>query len=242
MPVQSHSLDTPIPDYGQPNVVYVFIGTFLALIGLTANISSCFMIGCHSRFRTPTLVSFACLAFADAIAILVRYSVLFFHTLSVHFSDSSKYVIGIFLTLGFVSLHSSCGHIVLVAFLRYRIVSRPLYGFLLRPEKILRYSLIVWIYSCALGVGYGLYLFYLPPGPELHIVEFCVGVYLLTGTIVPIVILQVRKVKKLKVALSKTRRVFEKNDPDLVSYNDCPSYFYSSINRGKFDLCNRCGH
>ena len=190
--------------YEAPKTAYLVIGSVLALIGLVGNFVSCVLIGCRRQLRSPTFVSFACLAFVDFFAIIVRYNVLWFHYMTVHVDNLTVFM-GIYFAIGFVTLHCSCGHIILIASIRYLLVSRPLYGIVLSPQRILWYSCAIWIISCVLGVGYGFYQILLPQGYTIHAVEIVIGIYLLLGTIIPIVCLHVKKVRKLQRALSNTR-------------------------------------
>lgn len=103
--------------------VWRFIaGSVVLFIGVLGNLTTCIVILCTRRLHTPTYTVIAMLALSDFMALSVRFMDTFYDLYMDLFIEVY------FIIWGFVyfTLHASCAHIILLFYVRYRLIVSPL--------------------------------------------------------------------------------------------------------------------
>lgn len=126
-------------------------------IGFIGNLTTCLVIIFSRKLHTPTYTAIALLALSDLLALTVRYVDTFYDLYMDVFFDV-YYIIWGFV---YFAIHASCAHIVLLFYVRYRLVVSPLLSLSrFKPARVLRISCFLWALSIIFGYSYGCFSYY----------------------------------------------------------------------------------
>jgi hypothetical protein len=101
--------------------------------------------------------------------------------------------------VGMVVVQSSCLHVVLFAYVRYALLVHPLWSrFAITSERVVYASMAVWAVSLVLGTLYGIFGLIITRKFDILILEIVYISYLIAATMIPIAILHVLKIHRLK--------------------------------------------
>jgi hypothetical protein len=140
--------DSPLNDQGT-RVLFI-VSMLLFCLGLVGNTMTVLIVAIK-RLHSPTYVTIACLAVSDVMAASTRFAAL----LNYLFYDeiSRRYVLGIF-TLMF--LHSANFHMVLLSYIRYKFIAKPLRSLTITCLKVIKLSAFIWILSLIVSGTYAM--------------------------------------------------------------------------------------
>ncbi|XP_048742860.2 thyrotropin-releasing hormone receptor-like [Ostrea edulis] len=174
------------------------ISTILLVIGVIGNTIVIIVVSTRKKLRTPTFTAIACLSVADFLCLCSRY---------VFTINGNRYVMGyqflnIYATVTFYFLHSANFHIVLITYLRYVFITKPLQSVTITTKSVLKMSGGVWFAGILTGSLYCLRIVL-----ELHdnitakdgyVFEIISGIYVTFVPFLLIVVLHIMKIFKLK--------------------------------------------
>ena len=195
-----------LPDNNIVNVAFMVVSSVLFCFGLVGNSATLVIIRLRTEFHTATYTVVGLLAFVDLIAVCLRGTVLVhaFNTFQQNWRlELSLDMICVLLTATFISLVCSSIHVVLLARLRYKLLTFPIQGMSIMPRHMVYQSILAWSISGMFGIPYG-FSFSLD---EFHqyICEIIINAVLCLCTILPIVTFHILKVRNLRGGItSKT--------------------------------------
>ncbi|XP_056001307.1 melanocyte-stimulating hormone receptor-like [Ostrea edulis] len=174
------------------------ISTILLVIGVIANTIVIILVLARNELRTPTFTVIACLSVADLLCLCSRYVVGIYATK--HFMGYQAVLM--YATITFYFLHSANFHIVLIAYLRYVFITKPLESVKITTKSVLKMSGGVWFAGILTGSLYCLRIVL-----ELHdnitfkdgsVLEIIFCIYVTFVLFLLIVVLHIIKIFKLK--------------------------------------------
>lgn len=138
--------------------VWRFIaGSVVLFIGVLGNLTTCIVILCTRRLHTPTYTVIAMLALSDFMALSVRFVDTFYDFYMDVFIDVYFIIWGVV----YFTLHASCAHIILLFYVRYRLIVSPLVSLSdLTCLRALKISMYLWTISLIFGYSYGCFSYY----------------------------------------------------------------------------------
>ena len=170
------SMET-VPDYTAVNVAFMVFFSVLLLVGVVGNTATMVVIRLREDLHTATYTAIGLLAFVDLIAVCFR-GILLVDLFNI-FQQNWRLVLSldsrnVLLTATFILLVCSSIHVVLLARLRYKLLTFPLQGMSIMPRHIVYQSILAWSVSGILGIPYG-FSFSLDEFP-LYICEITISV------------------------------------------------------------------
>ncbi|XP_056017043.1 melanocyte-stimulating hormone receptor-like [Ostrea edulis] len=146
--LSSSEKDLPIDDPGTR-----IVGTLLFSFGMVGNLITMVVIVVMKRLHSPTYVTIACLALSNCMASSIRYTRFLFYVFQYSFQDYLRLrVLEIF---SFLFLHSANFHIVLLSYIRYVFIVKPLKSLEITCTKVFKLSVIIWVFSLIISGVYG---------------------------------------------------------------------------------------
>lgn len=180
--------------------VWRFIaGSVVLFIGVLGNLTTCFVILCTRRLHTPTYTVIAMLALSDFMALSVRFVDTYYDLYMDLFIEVY------FIIWGFVyfTLHASCAHIILLFYVRYRLIVSPLVSLgNLTCLHALKISMYLWTISLIFGYSYGCFSYYVDLSRSGSKPVTLATAYVVDGTIallliaIPIIVIALFHFKK----------------------------------------------
>jgi hypothetical protein len=146
-------------------VIFV-LGTVLYFSGMIGNLITVLIIVFTKRLHSSTYVTIACLAVSDIMASSSRY-ILFCFIVINSFHGYLKSIIVDFFAVFFL-LSATC-HIMLLSYIRYVFLVKLLKSLKFTCRKVLKISLIIWIFSLIMSMVYALYVLDLIPDSVCHL-------------------------------------------------------------------------
>ncbi|XP_056001310.1 thyrotropin-releasing hormone receptor-like [Ostrea edulis] len=126
------------------------ISTILLVIGVAGNTIIIILVSTRKELRTPTFTAIACLSVADLLCLCSRYV----YTINAikHFMEYQAW--SMYGTVTFYFLHSANFHIMLIAYLRYVFITKPLRSVNITTKSVLKMSGGVWFAGILTGSLY----------------------------------------------------------------------------------------
>ncbi|XP_055998674.1 neuromedin-U receptor 2-like [Ostrea edulis] len=175
------------------------ISSIILVTGCVGNVLTIFSIFRDKNLKTPTYILIACMAIADLSAIIVRFIILLWNVFLPDVLPMPEEFELISAGVGMVVVQSSCLHVVLFAYVRYTLLVHPLWSrFAITSERVVYASLAVWGLSFFLGTLYGMFGLVITKEFDILVLEIVYISYLITATMIPIAILHVLKIHRLK--------------------------------------------
>ena len=158
------------------------------------------------------------LAAVDIAAICVRAVLLVVYFRFVEWRKwdlPAEYIIGL-QAVTFTTFVCSCIHVVILARLRYKLLSSPIEAMRITSKHVVYQSLFAWFVSFVLGILYGVNLFlndvYLG-----DIIEVINGVWICIFTIVPIIVFHILKLQKLREGITPLPHITQTMNKMVIS-------------------------
>lgn len=175
------------------------ISSIILATGCIGNILTIFSIFSDKHLKTPTYLLIACMAIADLCAIVVRFIILTWNVFLPDVLPSPVEFELISAGVGMVVVQSSCLHVVLFAYVRYALLVHPLWSrFSITSERVVYASVAVWALSFFLGILYGMCGLFITEEFDILVLEIVYISYLIAATMIPIALLHVLKIHRLK--------------------------------------------
>ncbi|XP_056001312.1 allatostatin-A receptor-like [Ostrea edulis] len=173
------------------------ISTIFLVIGVIGNTIVIILVSTRKGLRTPTFTAIACLSVADLLCVCSRY---------VFTINGIRNVMGyqfwnMYITVTFYFLHGANFHIVLIAYLRYVFITKPLQSVKITTKSVLKMSGGVWFAGILTGSLYCLMILL-----EMHdnitakdgsVLEMIFCIYVTFVPFLLIVVLHIIKIFKL---------------------------------------------
>ena len=183
--------------------VWKFIaGSVVLFVGLMGNLTTCIVIVCRRKLHTPTYTVIAMLALSDCLAISVRYADTFYDLYMNLFIQIYYIIWGVV----YFTLHASCAHIILLFYVRYRLVVAPMTSLgNVTPMHVIRISLYLWTMSILFGFSYGFFSYYVDMAgmgfkPVIMSTAYIVdGIVALLLTFIPVFVIAILHFKKYTI-------------------------------------------
>ncbi|XP_061167322.1 neuromedin-U receptor 2-like [Saccostrea echinata] len=196
---------------GNTSFIWKFIaGTVVMFIGVTGNLTTCFVILCSRKLHTSTYTVIAMLALSDLMAVIVRY-IDTFYDLYMNVFLEVYYIIWGFV---YFTLHASCAHIILLFYVRYRLVVSPLLSLSnFTPSRVIRISIFLWLLSIIFGYTYGCFSYYVDVAEmgskpvslsTAYIVDGVVALFLIALPVIIIMIFHFKKIIIIRLSNSSS--------------------------------------
>ena len=180
--------------------------TFVVVIvlGIIGNTCTILPIKFKKDFQNATFTTISLLAFVDVVALCVR-GIIVVNVFSRYklISDFSLFRVVYIVT--FLTFVCSCGHVVILARLRYKLLAFPIEGMIITSRNMIYQCFAVWIISIIIAVPYGFHMFLYQDEQFAGIIETIVGILVLICTIVPIIVFHLLKIQKLKENITRRR-------------------------------------
>ena len=167
----------------------------VTIVGLVGNAITIGVVKFREIFHNATFTLVALLAFVDFFALFLRGFVVICTLLEIDVEN--MYMNAIFIGTYTTSV-CSCGHVVLLARLRYKLLAYPIKGLTISPRNMLNQSVFTWVVSIASGIPYGFHVYLNLNLLYQGIVEVIVITFVCIITVIPIVTFHVLKVRKMK--------------------------------------------
>jgi hypothetical protein len=172
------------------------ISTILLVMGVVGNAIVIIAVSTRKVLHTPTFSAIACLSVADLLCLCSRYV----HTINDMHSVMGNQGWYMYSIVTFYFLHSANFHIVLLAYLRYAFLAKPLQSLNITTKSVLKMSGGVWLVGILVGSLYGFGTMYLE-GYSTYlsfVFEITFGIYITFVPFLLIVVLHVLKIVKLR--------------------------------------------
>ena len=181
------------------DVWFLVMSAIFICIGVIGNTTTIVTIRLSDRFHGATYTTIALLAFVDLVALC-------FHGIRVtyyfYFMHHGVLIFPVYFLYGcviatFITLVCSSFHVVMLARLRYKLLTFPIQGMSIMPRHVACQSILTWTTSCILGIPYGIMLISLNIF-LLLIPEIVIGVLVCTCTVLPVVTYHILKIQKIR--------------------------------------------
>jgi hypothetical protein len=181
--------DYPFDDH--VTCIIFVVATLLVCLGMAGNAITVLIV-VIKRLYSPTFVTIAWLALSDIMAAITRYTALliymFYNTIS------RRYVFGIF---SFMFLHSANFHMVLLSYVRYKFIVKPLRSLAITCRKVIKLSAFIWMLSLIVSGAYAVKQFLALNGElsyyEIVNTEIGFGTYTVVLPFILVIYFHIRK-------------------------------------------------
>jgi hypothetical protein len=128
------------------------IGTLFVAFGMAGNFITGIVILTRKTLHSPTFTAIMCLALSDFLSTLSRY----FLISNGRQNATHEQTIRILETVALLFLHSANFHMVLISYVRYIFVARPMVSMQITCRKILKISCFIWLFSITFSAIYAI--------------------------------------------------------------------------------------
>jgi hypothetical protein len=144
-PLPEEYMYIPLNDFGRRTIF--ILGTLLFCFGMAGNLITVLVIAAMKSLHSPTYVTIACLAMSDCMASTMRYVRFLLYVVynETYNSWMSELAISCFLFS-----HSANFHIVLLAYIRYVLIVKPLQSLNITCKRVFKLSARIWAVSFAM--------------------------------------------------------------------------------------------
>ena len=207
---------TSMNDVG--NVAFLVIFAILISVGLSGNIATVLIIKFREKSHSSTYTVIAMLAAVDIVAICARAILLveYFRFIEFQKWDLPVESIIILQVATFVTFVCSCIHVVILARLRYKLLTSPIEAMRISPKQVVFQCLVAWGISCILGIPYGINLFLIDAyiGDLIEVIN---GVWICLCTIIPIMVFHILKTQKLRAGITIRPQIIQTLNKMVIS-------------------------
>jgi hypothetical protein len=172
--------------------------TILTVIGVLGNVVTLVTIGVNKKLRSVTYTIIACIAPADAIALIFGYCFIY------RVDDvTNSYALRLVVRgINLAGEHCSAAHMVFLGAIRCLLIARPVWSLLnLTPKRIVFISGLLWLFSIAFASGLTVFFHishrgYVDKNTVVYTV-FIVGFYLLCFPLILISVFHCIKIRSV---------------------------------------------
>ena len=201
-----------IPVYVEVATDWKYLIYIITVLGIIGNIITIVKIRCDHKCQKPTYIAILLLAVAD-LSCLVSYvthivmeeqehrninNITFSTNYSNDVSLRDREIV--FMGCHFGFSHAAAAHVVLLVGVRYYVTVWPLKSRFLRHQTLVKISLLLWLLSCLVGVGYSFIRRELCGSSAIWLV-LSLRAYFLVVPLIVIIYLHCRIVKALRNSL-----------------------------------------
>ena len=213
--VMDNNTGNPISILKEESSIQTVLSVIFAVVivlGIIGNTCTILVIKFKKDFQNATFTTISLLAFVDVVALCVRgiLVVNFF----LHYNWITDPVLfRVVFIVTFLTYACSCGNVVILARLRYKLLAFPIEGMKITSRNMIYQCLAVWIISIIIAVPYGFHMFLslkMQGTRFTGIIETIVGILMLICTIVPIIVFHVIKIQKLKDNITRRRNTIRR--------------------------------